>query len=312
MKKKGFTLIELLVVISIIAILAAILFPVYSLVKRKAKNAPCQSNLKQLATALAAYMDDNEGQTPCVYWVNQTTDTAALDNWIAWYPWPRIFKNAGVISSVNEKILKCPLDEGNASLSYDFNRFLRSSHPTCTVAFYPGTTEIDWTVTLPIVIAKSEGEGKVPPYPTKTVTFFDWRNQQPDDLADATNPGWNQKDGPDVPSDIEARREGWLAFKAPSKNSSNRHSGRANYVFFDGHVECLSPKDVRADSYGGNGNDVFQVGYTLMMPWGRNNEPWYDPGLLNGSPAAYSYACVRNRWWLAGTAGTYATFNIYR
>lgn len=312
MKKKGFTLIELLVVIAIIAVLAAILFPVYGRVKTRAKNAPCQNNLKQLATALTAYMDDNEGQTPPVYWVNQTTDTAGVDNWIAWYPWPRMLKNAGVITSLNEKSLKCPLDEGFAPLSYDFNRFLRSSLPTCTVAFYPGTTEIDWTVTSPIVIAKSEGEGKVPPYPTKTVTFFDWRNQEPDDVADPANPGWNQKDGPDVPSDIEARREGWIAFKPDSKNSSNRHGGKANYAFFDGHVESLSPKNIKADTYGGNGNDTYVVGYATLMPWFRNNEPWYDPFLANGSPAAHTYACARNRWWLAGTAGTYPTFNIYR
>ena len=312
MKRKGFTLIELLVVIAIIAILAAILYPVFTRIRMKSQAAPCQSNLKQLGMALTTYMEDNEGQTPWVWWSNQTTDTAALDNWIAWYPWPRIFAQSGVLNSVSEKILRCPLDAGTSPLSYDFNRFLRSGLPTCQVAYYPGGTEIDWTVTAPIVVAKNESEGKVPPYPTKTVTFFDWRNQEPDDVADAANPGWNQKDGPDVPSDIEARREGWVAYQAPAKNSSKRHIGKANYAFFDGHVESLSPKQIRADSYGGNGNDTYMNGYANTMPWHRNNEPWYDPQLRRGSPARHVYNCGRNRWWSGTKPGAYPTFNIYR
>jgi len=48
----GFTLIELLVVIAIIAILASILFPVFARAREKARTASCQSNLKQLATAV--------------------------------------------------------------------------------------------------------------------------------------------------------------------------------------------------------------------------------------------------------------------
>ncbi|MFQ6098945.1 MAG: DUF1559 domain-containing protein, partial [Armatimonadota bacterium] len=54
----GFTLIELLVVIAIIAILAAILFPVFSRAREKARQASCQSNLKQLALGFLMYAQD--------------------------------------------------------------------------------------------------------------------------------------------------------------------------------------------------------------------------------------------------------------
>ncbi len=57
-KTRGFTLIELLVVIAIIAILAAILFPVFAQARAKARQATCNSNLKQLYTAAMMYAND--------------------------------------------------------------------------------------------------------------------------------------------------------------------------------------------------------------------------------------------------------------
>jgi prepilin-type N-terminal cleavage/methylation domain-containing protein/prepilin-type processing-associated H-X9-DG protein len=62
--KSGFTLIELLVVIAIIAILAAILFPVFAKVREKARQTSCASNLKQLGLAFQQYINDYDEQTP--------------------------------------------------------------------------------------------------------------------------------------------------------------------------------------------------------------------------------------------------------
>jgi prepilin-type N-terminal cleavage/methylation domain-containing protein/prepilin-type processing-associated H-X9-DG protein len=62
--RKGFTLIELLVVIAIIAILAAILFPVFAQARDKARQAACLSNTKQIALALHMYIQDYDETTP--------------------------------------------------------------------------------------------------------------------------------------------------------------------------------------------------------------------------------------------------------
>src|SRR4051794_34796454 len=63
-RKPAFTLIELLVVIAIIAILAAILFPVFAQAREKARQAGCLSNLKQVGMATQMYMQDYDETVP--------------------------------------------------------------------------------------------------------------------------------------------------------------------------------------------------------------------------------------------------------
>ncbi len=68
--RPGFTLIELLVVIAIIAILAAILFPVFAQAREKARQATCISNLKQMGSAFTMYVQDYDSTYPLVaYWL---------------------------------------------------------------------------------------------------------------------------------------------------------------------------------------------------------------------------------------------------
>jgi prepilin-type N-terminal cleavage/methylation domain-containing protein/prepilin-type processing-associated H-X9-DG protein len=103
--RRGFTLIELLVVIAIIAILAAILFPVFAKAREKARQTSCLSNAKQLCLGILQYAQDyDEMMFPLTY----TAGGTATGYTCAWpslfYPYVK-----------NNQIFKCPSDSTTAS-----------------------------------------------------------------------------------------------------------------------------------------------------------------------------------------------------
>jgi len=110
-RKRGFTLIELLVVIAIIAILAAILFPVFARARENARRASCQSNLKQIGLGMMQYTQDYDERYP-LYRVPETSGETT----------PRPFGWADAIQPYlkSTQLLQCPSEStGPGSLPTD-------------------------------------------------------------------------------------------------------------------------------------------------------------------------------------------------
>ncbi|RYX82090.1 DUF1559 domain-containing protein [bacterium] len=107
-RKSAFTLIELLVVIAIIAILAAILFPVFARARENARRASCQSNLKQIGLGVAQYTQDYDEKFPLLR-NNGVADTTGGDGyggtWIAIQPYMK-----------SHQIYQCPSETTAAQL----------------------------------------------------------------------------------------------------------------------------------------------------------------------------------------------------
>jgi prepilin-type N-terminal cleavage/methylation domain-containing protein/prepilin-type processing-associated H-X9-DG protein len=105
----GFTLIELLVVIAIIAILAAILFPVFAQARESARKISCLSNSKQLGTSIMMYTQDYDEMYPCNSWNPSpvgTTDNDSKVNMSSMAMWMwRVLPY-----TKNKQILVCPSD----------------------------------------------------------------------------------------------------------------------------------------------------------------------------------------------------------
>ena len=135
-KKSGFTLIELLVVIAIIAILAAILFPVFARAREAARKSTCQSNMKECAIALHTYWNDYDATLPSSRAQNpgrsgwSATDYSAFATRLGVVPvpandtpktWPQMLYN----SMKSKDIMFCPSDSRNSD-----------KNPTGYVSYY--------------------------------------------------------------------------------------------------------------------------------------------------------------------------------
>ncbi|HEX2948381.1 MAG TPA: prepilin-type N-terminal cleavage/methylation domain-containing protein, partial [Armatimonadota bacterium] len=117
--KKGFTLIELLVVIAIIAILAAILFPVFAKAREKARQTQCTNNQKQISTGIQMFIQEHEEKLP-------KADTVWSD------------------LDIPAKVLKCPTAGKTIDNAYCYSYWLSDKaagdfhNPVITVATLDG------------------------------------------------------------------------------------------------------------------------------------------------------------------------------
>ena len=140
MKCRAFTLIELLVVIAVIAILAALLFPVFSKARKRAQQATCVSNLRQLGQATFQYAQDYDDFYP---WGGDPSDLNAHPN--AWRTWQggkywsavqtlRPLPDVMAAYVKDRSLWKCPSDTG-FDLGGSFENIPVDAHPTCFQAF---------------------------------------------------------------------------------------------------------------------------------------------------------------------------------
>ncbi len=141
MRRKGFTLIELLVVIAIIAILAAILFPVFAKAREKARQTSCLSNERQLATAILSYAQDYDETFPLKvdpaspggdWWYQYFFCNGDVGYWGAYASDAAGCFNAIIPYIKNRQIFRCPSGQENhwatpgpdsTSTNYNYNGF---------------------------------------------------------------------------------------------------------------------------------------------------------------------------------------------
>jgi prepilin-type N-terminal cleavage/methylation domain-containing protein/prepilin-type processing-associated H-X9-DG protein len=203
-KGNGFTLIELLVVIAIIAILAAILFPVFARARENARKANCLSNLKQLATAALAYAQDYDENLVKCY--EARSSGGGYTYTTRWY-WESA-SNPGMLAPYikNTQIFKCP--SGGA---YGANR----------TVFRDGTTATNLAQIMEpaetVMLGDMLGNGGDPYTGTGGATHNGGQIAPPSKIPNY-GPGTN------------CNGRGLVAI---------RHSGMANFAFVDGHVKTM-------------------------------------------------------------------------
>lgn len=208
MARRGFTLIELLVVIAIIAILAAILFPVFVSAKAQAQQATCKSNLKQLATACQLYSEDNGGRFPNCYWFTPNW----TDNSIWFFTIPKYISSRsnqkGWTDRSRTGVFMCPScpkqypnNGGPRGLGYAMNMGVSSAdmgqlqRSTKTVLITDGGPD---------------------------TVYINYGVYDPNGLPDPCGTGWMAN-----AANIDPRQ----------CRSAKRHSEGANFVLCDGHVQ---------------------------------------------------------------------------
>jgi len=204
-KKTGFTLIELLVVIAIIAILAAILFPVFARARENARRASCQSNLKQIALGMFMYNQDYDSKLPQLA-VNDIANVSTTN--------PFGWADAMQPYLKSTQIFQCPSETASPPNSTD-----------TYVTQITGGNYSDYFMNRN-TSGMSDASFDAP---TMTVLIGDAES----DTATAANryagsarssAGWESCTASDAPEHKDV-------------GGANRHLDGANYAFSDGHVK---------------------------------------------------------------------------
>ena len=246
-RKNGFTLIELLVVIAIIAILAAILFPAFTAVKRRALMASCQANLKQISVAYLAYLSDNNDRSCLSYqgksWVSGATDSLGrrpvpdADNSPAF--WGQALRKYSGSSSL---VTDCP----------GFKKKESDAGGNSWTNYW--TTSLGMNFALGAITANPAVRVSEVVKPSRTIAFGDsWQGN----YAQTYGPKWLYyghwciSPGRDTEPAL-CQATGSSIFSA-NLLDPNRHQGFANILFFDGHVQSILVKKLLTPGTGADG-----------------------------------------------------------
>jgi len=210
-RRNGFTLIELLVVIAIIAILAAILFPVFARAREKARQASCLSNLKQLSLGMSMYAQDYDETWPLAYYYS--ADFSEEFSWDFHINWNTGSHEVGLIGpyTKNEQINACPTAKGLQTWGRPYTGYGYNTS-------YIGRGQFE-----PVVPAASLGEVQLP---SETVLLCDSAYYTGTALG-----GCNFLRAPSDPS------YAWIG-----PNVHFRHNGTANVAYCDGHAKAVTRK----------------------------------------------------------------------
>ncbi len=233
-RRGGFTLIELLVVIAIIAILAAILFPVFARARENARRASCQSNLKQIGLGEAQYTQDYDGYyVPGLIVIagRYTTPVKSLD--------PYIKSNQIWVCPSDPNPVRDPrgaIDDPSIK-SYIINPLMHGDAQGSI-----GTGGIPWPV-YPLkesVLTKS----------SETISFIEsyWASGYDGSSGAVPYPVTRNNSTP-LWSPINVASSPTIAQLDATNIAYNRHLGGANYLFADGHVKFLRWENVLAPGW---------------------------------------------------------------